>query len=388
MRVYNKLKPNRDKKGKKMKSSRVPERRIEYRRYDNPQRPLLPAERLPVHKLSVAVAPATIPSPSAPQDQLEQLAPDTQPILEISAPRLLPTTPIYSSSSITPKKLPEKNLNSQSFEFVRKATIRPVPSLATHRITTDLRRKEIVAVQYNISTEADTLFTPAEVLPKQSKLSQWKPRLVYGLACLMVIGGVGVSLQSWQVNNKAEEQVLALTENKPEETATEGMDEREITRDAVKKYNVAPDLPRLISIEKLAVEARVLNIGVNRQNQMQTPASIFDAGWYNSSAKPGGAGAMVINGHVSGPSKPGVFKKLKTLVSGDVIQIEKGDKSTVQYEVVSSESVSADKVDMIKLLNSAVPSKPGLNIITCGGVFNSETSEFESRTIVYAVLKQ
>lgn len=143
-------------------------------------------------------------------------------------------------------------------------------------------------------------------------------------------------------------------------------------------------MPRTITIPSIDVKARVLQVGVDNDNQMQSPSSIFDTGWYTGASKPGEMGAAVIDGHYSGPTKKGVFSKINSLKQGDVIEVERGDGVVIKFTVQSTEKVPANKVDMAKLLVSSDTNKPGLNLITCGGIFDARRNVFLDRTIVYA----
>lgn len=149
-------------------------------------------------------------------------------------------------------------------------------------------------------------------------------------------------------------------------------------------WNPAADEPKYISIPLLNVSARVLKMGVKPNGEIKTPASIVDAGWLETSAKPGESGAMLIDGHVHGPTQPGVFYGIKKLKPGDKIQIERGDGQVLTYSVVKTERFQKDTIDMAAALRSAVPGRPGLNLITCDGRYNVENG-YDHRIVVFAV---
>ncbi len=73
------------------------------------------------------------------------------------------------------------------------------------------------------------------------------------------------------------------------------------------------------------------------------------------------------------------------MVSGDIFEVERGDGRKVKYIVQKTKQSPTDNVDMAELLSSVVPGKQGLNLITCGGKFNSKTGHYESRDIVFAI---
>jgi LPXTG-site transpeptidase (sortase) family protein len=201
------------------------------------------------------------------------------------------------------------------------------------------------------------------------------------LAIILFVTGLAINFSVLSKSHEAEAQVASMSNtnsgnDKPDETHPGN----------IKSYQVGPTMPRFIRIPKLTVEARVKRIGIKANNELQAPTNIFDTGWYDGSSKPGeGAGAALIDAHVSGPTKHGVFYDLKKLVAGDAIQIERGDGKLLNYKVVSSKSFPVDSVDMASTLVSVDPAKPGLNLMTCDGQYDSKTDQYKNRLVVYAV---
>ena len=212
--------------------------------------------------------------------------------------------------------------------------------------------------------------------------------LVIGLI-LLVTGYV--SFDTWQTNNRAKQ---AFTKNTPasdtpspsvDHKSNEGKDESPLPKNALANYKVAPNLPRALYINKLNISARILPMGVNNDGSMQAPFGIYDAGWYSGSARPGETGAMVVNGHSSGPTRQALFGRLDTLKDGDEIVIEKGDMTRLRYKVVHSETIPLQDVDMNKVSLPYGTAKNGLNIYTCTGKWLADKQTFDHRVIVYAV---
>ena len=177
----------------------------------------------------------------------------------------------------------------------------------------------------------------------------------------------------------------ASEQNGQATSSVSDVDESEPKKENFRKYSVASDLPRFINIPNIDVSAKVLRLGVNNNNEILTPKNIYDTGWYEGSSKPGEPGAIFINGHVSGPTKKGVFYNIKKLNTGDVIKLEIGNADLIEFKVVHKEDVPVDQVNMNKVLRSYDIDKQGLNLMTCGGEFDKNNDTYKNRTIVFAV---
>lgn len=154
--------------------------------------------------------------------------------------------------------------------------------------------------------------------------------------------------------------------------------------DDIDDYKVAADLPRIISIPNSNIKARIFAAGTDKQNRIASPTNIYDVGWFNESSKPGQPGVMVMDGHVSSGSTPGVFYDLKNLKTGDKIFVEQGNGSLHSFLVKEKVIYDFDKVDMLKVLNPITANKSGLNLITCTGKVMSGSNEFDKRLVVFA----
>jgi len=205
---------------------------------------------------------------------------------------------------------------------------------------------------------------------------------------VLVLGiGLGVSLSGWHSNAQAASQINKISNQAASQPGSSGATPttEPIPAQAVTSYTVAPDYPRYIDIPKLTVHARVKALNVTATGQLQAPSSVYDAGWYSASAKPGQAGAMLIDGHISNWTTKGVFYGLNKLTAGDNIKIIRGDGQVFTYVVVKTQLYDAKAVDMASLLVSSDTSKPGLNLISCSGDVIPGTSEFNKRLAVFAV---
>ena len=214
---------------------------------------------------------------------------------------------------------------------------------------------------------------------------------ITGILIALILGVTGyVAYDTWATNNSVKEMLTSdvsaaeAPDATPEERQTgEGKDERDIAADRINAYKTAPDQPRVLTIDKIGVRSRVLDMNVNPDGSMQAPLNIFDAGWYIKSAKPGAPGASVIDAHASGPTREGLFAYVDTLARGDTMTVERGDGQNFTYRVVATETVPLDTVDMKKVLAPHADVKEGLNLITCAGNWAKDRKTFDHRTIVY-----
>ena len=193
---------------------------------------------------------------------------------------------------------------------------------------------------------------------------------------------------SWLLNNRIKNAVnatpvAARSDNLDDRKNSEGKDETKVSDDAIAKYKVAADLPRVITIEKLGVKARVLQMNVNSDGSMQSPINIFDAGWYTGSVKPGQPGASIIVGHASGTTLGGVFNKLESLNAGDTISVERGDGKILRYQVIKKQTVKLSDVDMNSFIRPADGASEGLNLMTCAGEWIKNSQTRNSRVMIF-----
>lgn len=229
------------------------------------------------------------------------------------------------------------------------------------------------------------------VQPPGAPATEVKPglfssRMMHAMAAVVFVVGLSVSLAGLRTNHKAQAQVDKITAKQSNNTAASSPPPSadKPSDSVVNSYTVAPDLPKYIDIPTLGVHARIFPVGTTKSGALATPNNVYNTAWYNQSAKPGQAGAMLIDGHISSWTTHGVFYGLKKLSAGDFITVTRGDNQKFTYKVVKSTITAADKLDMASLLVSADVSKPGLNLISCSGDVIPGTNEFDKRIAVFA----
>lgn len=152
------------------------------------------------------------------------------------------------------------------------------------------------------------------------------------------------------------------------------------------QYTVPADHPKQLTIDKLGINANIISLGTLKDGSLDAPKTAWDVGWYKDSTLPGsGYGALLIDGHVNDAlNSPGVFYKLDTLVAGDTLKITRGDGQQFTYSAVEVDQTPTAQVDMSKMQRPITPGTEGLNLITCGGVYNYKLKTYTDRILVYA----
>ena len=244
---------------------------------------------------------------------------------------------------------------------------------------------------------SQVLMRHAVALTKKETITNLKPSrpsrstVLTAMAATVFLVGITVSLVGFRTNNVAQAQVEKINKQVSASTTTGTGDASPpgttpVNASMLAAYTVAPELARYIRIPKLGVDARVLQVGVTSTGALATPTNVFDTAWYKNSAKPGQPGATLIDGHVSSWTTNGVFYGIKDLRAGDTIEIEKGDGSKLEYTVNKMVAYDVDKVDMQALVHPVTSGTSGLNLITCGGKYDSKAGEFTQRIAVFATL--
>ena len=141
-------------------------------------------------------------------------------------------------------------------------------------------------------------------------------------------------------------------------------------------------IARLV-IPAAEIDAPVVTKGVDAAGVMQSPDNAFDTAWYDFSAKPGWGGNAVFAGHVDYINVgKAVFWNIKDLVQGDVIEVRLADGTTYKYAVTYREQFDAATAPVDQIVGPT-PAE-SVTLITCSGVFNQATRQYDKRLAVRA----
>lgn len=161
-------------------------------------------------------------------------------------------------------------------------------------------------------------------------------------------------------------------------------------------------------IPSLKVDAAVEAIGINAQNELETPTNPRDVGWYDSStatqyigAKPGFGKNAVFAAHVDYYGLPPgdmPFNKLKNTNPGDEVDVVMGDGTVYRYSIILKKRYDVSSIPMGELIDGKAgdtvepPGVEWITLITCGndGAFvyvnggSSGPVEYLTRDVVIA----
>lgn len=198
-------------------------------------------------------------------------------------------------------------------------------------------------------------------------------------------GGSFMGFTRWYGRANPDNEPIVLAKNTDEAAHSTELSENTVPPEVIDGYEVDADLPRVITISKIQVSARIKRIVAQSSGELSAPRNIYDAGWYDGSVKPGEKGTALLVGHVFGASQPGIFYRLNNLTQNDIIEIEMGDGRKLTFKVVSIEYVSHENVDLEKALASSDPSRPTLNLLTYSGRYDVRTNSYEKRIFIHAI---
>ncbi len=152
-----------------------------------------------------------------------------------------------------------------------------------------------------------------------------------------------------------------------------------------------PDLPAplRLMIESIAVDAPIVELGMDSEGIPYVPLNGQDVAWYNFSSTPGAGSNAVLAGHINWERAPGVFSELVDVQPGDIVRLFSDDGREYTYEVFANFAV--DPLDPASLKVMDPTPEDTITLITCGGTWISDASErfggdYTNRTIVQAHL--
>lgn len=209
--------------------------------------------------------------------------------------------------------------------------------------------------------------------PAESKRSPIRPKLKllpHTVVAAVLIAGLYVGFSSLRAHHaKAQNSVNTV-----------------VSKTNVSQASAAPDQPNLINIPFVGVQANVYPMNLSANGAFGVPLNFSDTAWDKASAKPGEPGTMIIGGHTAGVNSKGAFYDLAKLMSGDLIQITRGDGKAFNYRVTATKMFDSKTFDLSDFIRET-PTKPSLILVTLNGEPIPGTSETNKQLVVYSILE-
>ena len=150
--------------------------------------------------------------------------------------------------------------------------------------------------------------------------------------------------------------------------------------------SVAPEgtPPRAVRVDRLGIAGDLVGLRTGPDGVLQVPEDADRPGWYRQGVVPGDLGPAVVVGHVDSYEGAGVFFRLRELVPGDRVSIERIDGSVIDFEVYGIEAVRKDGFPTARVYGPT--EGPELRLITCGGSFDRAARSYTENVVAYARL--
>jgi len=158
-----------------------------------------------------------------------------------------------------------------------------------------------------------------------------------------------------------------------------------IARPSVGVDPVAPrPAPVALRIPAIGVDVSLSTLGLNADHTVQVPTDFQQAGWFGLGPSPGQTGSAVILGHVDSYTGPAVFFQIRTLRAGDQVNVSLADGAIAHFQVSAVAMYAKDQFPAQQVY--APHGGSALQLVTCGGTFDTHTRSYLSNIVAYTTL--
>jgi hypothetical protein len=147
---------------------------------------------------------------------------------------------------------------------------------------------------------------------------------------------------------------------------------------------VARSAPVALRIPAIGVVVSVGALGLNPDGTVEVPTDFQQPGWFRLGPAPGQVGSAVILGHVDSHQGPAVFFRLRSLRAGDRVDVTLADGAVVHFAVDTV--VMYPKKQFPAHQVYAPHGYSALQLVTCGGTFDTHTHHYLSNIVAYTSL--
>ena len=146
----------------------------------------------------------------------------------------------------------------------------------------------------------------------------------------------------------------------------------------------ARSVPIHLVVPSLGISVRLTELGLTASGAVQLPSSFSVPGWYDEGYAPGQIGSAVILGHVDSVSGPGVFYRLLDMKVGQKVQVSLADGQSLTFKVIGLRQYAKNHFPLTLIYGPK--SYSALNLVTCGGAFDTTTHHYLSNIVVFTKL--
>lgn len=195
---------------------------------------------------------------------------------------------------------------------------------------------------------------------------------------LIVYGGLGL-YRWWQKTHGAPVVSDNFDVVEPDETVISVTDQP--------PFSYTAQEPKKIVLPSIGASGYIQKVGKTKDSAVGVPSNIHLAGWYSGSATPGDVGLSIVDGHLQGRYRDGIFHRLGEMKVGDTVQVIYGDDATKEFEVVSVKNIPVAQAGQAMLVKEPTITQQ-LTLITCGGAYTESDRSYAERVLVVTRLKK
>jgi sortase (surface protein transpeptidase) len=141
--------------------------------------------------------------------------------------------------------------------------------------------------------------------------------------------------------------------------------------------------PTRLRIPAIAVDARLMELGLRKDRSLEVPPDAATSGWFNGGPRPGQMGPAIIAAHVHWNGRPGVFAHLGALRYDDRIIVARSDGSSAVFRVTRVSRFAKSRFPTNLVYGNI--DHAGLRLITCDG-FDYSHHRYLDNVVVFAML--
>ncbi len=147
---------------------------------------------------------------------------------------------------------------------------------------------------------------------------------------------------------------------------------------------LARSTPVALRVPAIDLAVSLSTLGLNPDQTVEVPTDFQEPGWFRLGPSPGQLGSAVILGHVDSFQGPAVFFRLRTLRPGDQVEVSLADGMIAHFVVTTV--VMYPKVQFPAQQVYAAHGGSALQLVTCGGTFDTHTRSYLSNVVAYTTL--